>query len=74
LVVHKVDLSSLKRVLIHLHAVWVGGHSDSGVREIAIAFSLVMVANDLLWSLPGGVWYLMRFKALSRVSEAGALS
>jgi len=32
----------------------------SGVREIAIAFSLLLVANDLLWSIPGGIWYLTR--------------
>ena len=39
---------------------WFGG---SGVREIAVAFSLVLVANDLLWSIPGGIWYMARFKA-----------
>ena len=32
-----------------------------GVREIAIAFSLVLVANDLIWSIPGGIWYMARF-------------
>ena len=35
----------------------------SGVREIAIAFSLLLVANDLLWSIPGGIWYKARFNA-----------
>ena len=39
---------------------WFGG---SGTREIAVAFSLVLVANDLLWSIPGGIWYMARFKA-----------
>jgi uncharacterized protein (TIRG00374 family) len=40
-----------------------GRPGGSGVREIAIAFSLVLVANDLLWSIPGGIWYMLRFKA-----------
>jgi uncharacterized protein (TIRG00374 family) len=38
------------------------GHPESGAREIAIAWSLTLVANDLLWSLPGGIWYLVRFQ------------
>lgn len=38
-------------------------HYQAGVRETAIAFSLLMVTNDLLWSLPGGIWYLTRFKS-----------
>jgi uncharacterized protein (TIRG00374 family) len=41
----------------------IGGFGGSGVREIAVAFSLLLVANDLLWSFPGGVWYMARFKA-----------
>ena len=36
---------------------------QAGVRETAIAFSLLVVTNDLLWSLPGGIWYLIRFKS-----------
>jgi uncharacterized membrane protein YbhN (UPF0104 family) len=39
------------------------GHAGSAVRETAIAFSLLMVANDLLWALPGGLWYSIRFKS-----------
>jgi len=39
------------------------GQSAIGVREIAVAFSLIQVANDLLWSLPGGLWYMMRVKS-----------
>jgi uncharacterized protein (TIRG00374 family) len=41
------------------------GHPESGVREIAIGLSLLLVANDLLWSIPGGLWYLARFKSTS---------
>ena len=37
-------------------------HSSMGVQETAIAFSALLVANDLLWSLPGGAWYFLRFK------------
>lgn len=38
------------------------GHADSGVQEQAVALSLLIVANDLLWSLPGGLWYLTHFR------------
>lgn len=40
-------------------------HPGSGVKEIAVALSLLLVANDLLWSIPGGIWYFMRFKSTS---------
>jgi uncharacterized protein (TIRG00374 family) len=39
------------------------GNTAGAVRETAIAFSLIMVTNDLLWALPGGIWYLIRFKS-----------
>lgn len=45
------------------------GHPESGAREIAIAWSLILVANDLLWSLPGGIWYLARFKSFHATSS-----
>jgi uncharacterized membrane protein YbhN (UPF0104 family) len=32
-------------------------------REVAIAWSLLVVINDLLWSIPGGIWYLTRLRA-----------
>ncbi len=38
------------------------GASVGGVQEIAIALSLVLVSNDLLWSLPGGLWYFITFR------------
>jgi len=44
------------------------GRSGNGVREIAIAWSLLLVTNDLLWSMPGGVWYLARFKSTAPIS------
>lgn len=37
--------------------------SGSAVRETAVAFSLLLVANDLLWAFPGGIWYSLRFKS-----------
>lgn len=29
--------------------------------ELAVALSVLIVANDLCWSLPGGIWYFYRF-------------
>lgn len=39
------------------------GDAQSGVQGIALALSLLVVGNDLLWALPGGVWYLLWFRA-----------
>jgi uncharacterized membrane protein YbhN (UPF0104 family) len=36
------------------------------VRETAVALSLVAVANDLAWAIPGGLWYLNRFRHVPR--------
>ncbi len=36
------------------------GQPGIAVQEIAVGVSLLGVANELLWSIPGGVWYLMR--------------
>lgn len=46
------------------------GRYESSARDIAVALSLLLVANDLFWSTPGGLWYLTRFKSpsLSRSS------
>lgn len=54
--------------------VTLAGTYGSGVREIAIALSLLLVTNDLLWSIPGGIWYFTGFKALARgaTSRVGA--
>ncbi len=38
------------------------GVGVSGVQEIAVALSLLLVSNDLLWSLPGGIWYFLTFR------------
>ena len=38
----------------------VTGRGDIGVEEVVVALSIVMVANDLLWSLPGGIRYMLR--------------
>jgi hypothetical protein len=45
------------------------GRPESGPREIAIALSLLLVTNDLLWSIPGGIWYLMRFKSTQTAAK-----
>jgi uncharacterized membrane protein YbhN (UPF0104 family) len=36
--------------------------ADVGFRELAVALSVLMVANDLIWSLPGGIYYFTRFR------------
>ena len=43
--------------------VTVGGQAPSSFREMAVAFSLVLVTNDLLWSIPGGLWYMARYRS-----------
>ncbi len=52
--------------------VTLAGHHETGVREIAIALSLLLVTNDLLWSIPGGIWYLVRLRAPSRLPGASS--
>jgi uncharacterized membrane protein YbhN (UPF0104 family) len=42
----------------------IGGHPELKVEDTAVALSLVAVTNDLLWSLPGGLWYLFAFRRL----------
>lgn len=34
-----------------------------GTAETVVSLSVLGVANDLLWALPGGIWYLTRAKA-----------
>jgi uncharacterized protein (TIRG00374 family) len=38
------------------------GGLSGGTQEIAVALSILIVANDLLWSLPGGIWYFVKFR------------
>jgi uncharacterized membrane protein YbhN (UPF0104 family) len=49
-------------------ATTVSGSVGGSIRETAIAFSLLMVANDLLWALPGGIIYTRRFKTVENHS------
>lgn len=42
--------------------VMIPGEPALGVQEIAVALSLLLVANDLLWTLPGGIWYLLKIR------------
>lgn len=39
----------------------ISGQREMGAMEISVAVSLIAIANDLLWSVPGGLWYLLRF-------------
>lgn len=47
----------------------VGGPSPVSVQDTAVALSLVAVANDLLWSLPGGLIYLLNFRTQRAASK-----
>lgn len=38
-----------------------GATDTSLAKDAAVALSITMVANDLVCSLPGGLWYLLRF-------------
>lgn len=49
------------------------GAYGGGVREIAVALSVLLVTNDLLWAIPGGVWYMLRFKHLSKAPQSKAV-
>jgi hypothetical protein len=40
------------------------GSAAVTVREAAVAFSLLMVTNDLLWALPGGILYFIKLRRL----------
>ena len=36
----------------------------AGAAEVVVSLSILMVANELLWSLPGGIVYLARFRGI----------
>lgn len=46
----------------------IGDRTDIGYQDVAVALSVLMVANDLLWSLPGGLSYLTRLRGAPRSS------
>ena len=50
----------------HLHIAF-AGNTDANVANTVVALSAVLFSNDLLWSLPGGLWYVLRFKRVSPV-------
>ena len=47
----------------------IAGRSEVAVQEVAVAVSLLGVANDLLWSIPGGIWYFARGPAVPPNAE-----
>ena len=51
-----------------------GAGSAAGPREQAVALSIVFVANDLVCSLPGGLWYLLNRRGSSILLSAGPTS
>ena len=42
-----------------------GGFAGAGIRETVVAITVLVISNELLWSLPGGLWYLARFRGAS---------
>lgn len=69
-----VNGHGLREVLLifyftHLH-ISISGDASIGVRETVIALSIVLASNDLLWSLPGGLWYMLRFKRSAEIKDA----
>jgi uncharacterized membrane protein YbhN (UPF0104 family) len=55
-----VNGHGLREILLIGYFTYMGvavtGHA---VRETALALSVLIVANDLIWSVPGGLWYLL---------------
>ncbi|MDQ6760378.1 MAG: flippase-like domain-containing protein [Acidobacteriota bacterium] len=47
-------------------SVSIAGQTGPAVQEMAVAVSVVTVANDLLWSLPGGLLYLSKFSKVEQ--------
>ena len=70
-----VNGHGLREVLLifYFTKLGIGTGSAMGTQETAIAFSALMVANDLLWCLPGGLLYSLRFRRpASAVSGAAS--
>lgn len=47
-------------LLIFYFSTWsipVSGPATSGVTSLVVSLSILAVASDMLWSLPGGLWY-----------------
>lgn len=42
--------------------------STAGLQEIVVALSILLVANDLAWSLPGGILYFLQSRGGPRAS------
>lgn len=40
----------------------VAGRGELNTTDTVVALSVLAVANDLLWNVPGGLWYLLRFR------------
>jgi len=53
-------------LIYYFHALGLFQASGSGshAAEFVVSLSLVMVANELLWSLPGGILYVIRYRGM----------
>ena len=56
-----VNGHGLREMLLIGYFQWMGLSNGHGAapREAAIAFSVLYVANDLCWGLPGGIWFAL---------------
>ena len=45
----------------YLHVTF-SGAASAGTQEIVVALSVLVVGNDLVWSVPGGILYFARFR------------
>ncbi|HSH38664.1 MAG TPA: lysylphosphatidylglycerol synthase transmembrane domain-containing protein [Chthoniobacterales bacterium] len=56
--------------LSYLH-IGLNGNAPGSTQEIAVAWSFLLVSNDLLWSVPGGVLYLVSFRRAGAEPSGG---
>jgi hypothetical protein len=55
--------------------VHLSGNAAGQIQAMAIALSLLLVTNDLLWSVPGGILYFVKFRGTpGRHTESSAIS
>ncbi len=57
-----VNGHGLREILLIGYFRWLHPEAGAGIgpAEAAVAVSLLYVANDLLWNLPGGIWLILR--------------
>jgi len=73
-----VNGHGLREVLLIFYfgklGIGLAGPATVRVQDAAVAFSALLVANDLLWSLPGGLCYFLRFANNKQTPAVAAAS